>query len=115
MTTNITNDSYIAHAVDAVTQSYAHCLRIVDREIDKDNGTVESVKFVAMFIFRKNEDGKFVTVDVKPVQPLKTSVTLADLKAHPLLSQMKVVKQVRLSVSPVTDEEWAEVCAIGGV
>jgi hypothetical protein len=58
MTTNITNDSYIAHAVDAVTQSYAHCLRIVDREIDKDNGTVESVKFVAMFIFRKNEDGK---------------------------------------------------------
>ena len=63
----------------------------------------------------KNEDGKFVTVDVKPVKAMQTNVTLADLKAHPLLSQMKVVKQVRLSVSPVTDEEWNEVCAIGGV
>lgn len=63
----------------------------------------------------KNEDGKFVTVDVKPLTPLKNPVTLADLKAHPLLSQMKVVKQVRLSVSPVTDEEWNEVCAIGDV
>ncbi len=63
----------------------------------------------------KNEDGKFVTVDVKPVEGLENSVTLADLKAHPLLSQMQVVKQVRLSVSPVTEEEWKEVCAIGGV
>jgi len=63
----------------------------------------------------KNETGKFVTVDVKPVKPLETSVTLADLKAHPMLSNMKVVKQVRLSVCPVTEEEWKEVCAIGGV
>ena len=62
----------------------------------------------------KNEDGKFVTVDVKPLKSLKKPVTLKDLKAHPLLSQMKVVKQVRLSVSPVTDEEWNEVCALGG-
>lgn len=63
----------------------------------------------------KNEDGKFYTIDVKPVHALKNPVTLADLKAHPMLSNMKVVKQVRLSVSPVTDEEWAEVCAIGGL
>ena len=63
----------------------------------------------------KNEDGKFVTVDVKPLEGLETPVTLADLKAHPMLSQMQVVKQVRLSVSPVTEEEWKEVCAIGGV
>ena len=63
----------------------------------------------------KNEDGKFYTVDVKPVEAMKNPVTLADLKSHPLLSEMKVVKQVRLSVSPVTKQEWAEVCAIGGV
>ncbi|NCT41023.1 MAG: EVE domain-containing protein [Alphaproteobacteria bacterium] len=63
----------------------------------------------------KNADGKFVTVDVKPSKPLKKTVTLADLKAHPMLSQMQVVKQVRLSVSPVTEEEWKEVCAIGGL
>ena len=62
-----------------------------------------------------DETGKFVTVNVKPLQPLKNPVTLADLKAHPLLSQMKVVKQVRLSVSPVTNEEWNTVCAMGGL
>ena len=61
----------------------------------------------------KNEKGNFYTIDVKPVEGLKNRVTLADLKAHPMLSNMKVVKQVRLSVSPVTDEEWKEVCAIG--
>ncbi|MEM7651456.1 MAG: EVE domain-containing protein, partial [Pseudomonadota bacterium] len=61
----------------------------------------------------KNEDGKFYTIDVKPVEALTNAVTLADLKAHPLLSNMKVVKQVRLSVSPVTDEEWAEVRDMG--
>ena len=63
----------------------------------------------------KNEDGKFVTVDVKPVVPMKTPVTLTDLKGHPVLSNMKVVKQVRLSVSPVTEEEWEIVTAMGGV
>ena len=34
----------------------------------------------------KNEDGKFYTIDVKPVEAMKNNVTLADLKAHPLLS-----------------------------
>lgn len=63
----------------------------------------------------KNEDRKFVTIDVKPYKPLKQPVTLSQLKAHPVLENMKVVKQVRLSVSPVTDEEWACVCAEGGL
>lgn len=61
----------------------------------------------------KNEDGKFYTIDVKPSAALENPVTLADLKAHPVLSNMKVVKQVRLSVSPVTDEEWDIVTAMG--
>lgn len=63
----------------------------------------------------KNEEGKFVTVDVKPYKVLENTVTLADLKSHPVLSNMKVVKQVRLSVSPVTEEEWEIVCAMGGL
>ena len=61
----------------------------------------------------KNEDGKFVTVDVKPHKPLGKPINLATLKGHPILSQMKVVKQVRLSVSPVTEEEWLTVCDLG--
>lgn len=60
-------------------------------------------------------EGKFVTVDVKPLSALKRPVTLAQLKTHPILENMRVVKQVRLSVSPVTDEEWAIACDLGGL
>lgn len=62
-----------------------------------------------------DETGKFVTVDVKPVKPLKTPVKLQQLRDHPVLQNMRVVKQVRLSVCPVTDEEWACACAEGGL
>ncbi len=61
-----------------------------------------------------DETGKFVTVDVKPVKALKTPVTLGQLKSTPDLENMKLIRQVRLSVSPVTDEEWKTVCNMGG-
>ena len=54
-------------------------------------------------------------VDVKPICRLKTPLHLWTIKAHPLLSQMLLVKQSRLSVTPVTDEEWDAVLAIGDV
>lgn len=62
-----------------------------------------------------DESGKFVTVDVKPVKPLPNPVKLQQLRDHPALQNMRVVKQVRLSVCPVTDEEFACVCAEGGL
>ncbi len=62
-----------------------------------------------------DETGKFVTVDVKPAKALPRSVTLKQLKEHPVLAEMKVVKQVRLSVSPVTEEEWNTVCQLSGL
>jgi predicted RNA-binding protein with PUA-like domain len=52
---------------------------------------------------------KWVAVDVGPVLKLAKPVTLAQVKAHTLLSGMQLVKQSRLSVCPVTDEEWAAV------
>ncbi len=61
-----------------------------------------------------DETGKFVTVNVKPVRALKTPVTLAQVKSNPDLENMKLIRQVRLSVSPVTDEEWLTVCKMGG-
>lgn len=57
----------------------------------------------------------WVVVDVKAVKPLKTPVTLAQVKAEPKLAQMALVKSMRLSVQPVTDAEWALVCKMGGV
>lgn len=49
---------------------------------------------------------KWVMVDVQADKPLKNPVTLKQIKAHPALAQMKLVKQGRLSVSPVTEKEY---------
>ena len=50
--------------------------------------------------------GKAVTVDVKAVEPVKASVTLAAIKADPRLKDFGLVRQSRLSVVPVSDEQW---------
>ena len=50
--------------------------------------------------------GRFVMVDVAPVEPLPKPVTLKAIKADPRLAQFALVRQSRLSVVPVTDEEW---------
>ncbi|MBI1251748.1 MAG: EVE domain-containing protein [Alphaproteobacteria bacterium] len=57
----------------------------------------------------------WVCVDVKAKAPFKTPVALDDVKKEPALAQMVLVKNSRLSVQPVTDAEWARVCAMGGV
>jgi predicted RNA-binding protein with PUA-like domain len=59
-------------------------------------------------------DGKWVSVEVAPVRPLKKPVTLKAIKADPRLAEMKVVRQSRLSVSPVSAEEWAVVMKLAG-
>jgi len=62
-----------------------------------------------------DESGRFGMVDVKTVGPVKTLVTLADVKANPKLSEMVLVNNSRLSVQPVTAPEWREVCRMAGV
>lgn len=59
--------------------------------------------------------GRFGMVDVAPVMPVKTPVTLKQMKADPLLENMALVRQSRLSVCPVTDAEWARVCQLAGI
>jgi predicted RNA-binding protein with PUA-like domain len=61
-----------------------------------------------------DETGKFGMVDVKAVKALKKPVTLAAIKAEPRLADMVLVNNSRLSVQPVTDEEWAVVMAMAG-
>ena len=58
--------------------------------------------------------GKAVTVDVKPVEPVKTRVTLAAIKAEPALADLGLVRQSRLSVSPVTAEQWKRLSKMAG-
>ena len=53
------------------------------------------------------EDGAWVKVPVEPLHPLERPVTLKAIKAEPRLARMELIRQSRLSVSPVRDEEWA--------
>lgn len=59
------------------------------------------------------EDGAWVKVPVEPVRTLGP-VTLKDIKAEPALARMELVRQSRLSVSPVREEEWRAVLAMAG-
>ena len=58
------------------------------------------------------EDGSWVKVPVAPVKPLPRPVTLKEIKAEPKLAKMELVRQSRLSVSPVRNEEWAVIVGL---
>ena len=62
-----------------------------------------------------DEKGIFYCVDTRAVKPFATPVTLAEVKAHPKLKTMILARQPRLSVQPVTPEEWKLICQMGGV
>ena len=61
------------------------------------------------------EDARWECVDIKAVEPLKTHITLDMIKTDPRLTEMVLVKNSRLSVQPVTEEEWQVICALGGI
>ena len=52
------------------------------------------------------DDERWECVDIKAVSAVKTPVTLDQIKSDPRLAEMVLVKNSRLSVQPVTDEEW---------
>jgi predicted RNA-binding protein with PUA-like domain len=60
------------------------------------------------------KDPDWVSVRVEPVRKLARPVTLGEIKAEPRLSRMELIRQSRLSVAPVRDEEWAKVLAMAG-
>ena len=61
-----------------------------------------------------DETGRFGMVDVRAVEALPEPVTLDRIKAEPRLKDMALVRLSRLSVQPVTDEEWGIVLAMAG-
>lgn len=75
-------------------------------------GIVEVIK--PYYPDHTDETGKFGMVDVKAVEPLKTPITLARIKADPRLADMVLVNNSRLSVQPVADDEWAYILTLGG-
>ncbi len=61
------------------------------------------------------DDARWECVDIKAIMPLKTPVTLERIKQEPLLAEMVLVRNSRLSVQPVRDAEWRLICGMGGV
>ena len=59
------------------------------------------------------DDDRWNCVDVRAVRPFNKPVSLQTIKADPRFAEMALVKSTRLSVQPVTNEEWTMVCALG--
>ena len=66
------------------------------------------------FIDPTDAAGRFVAVELAPVRPVKTPVTLAAMKANPKLANMAMLRLFRISVSPVTDDEWTAILRMAG-
>jgi predicted RNA-binding protein with PUA-like domain len=61
------------------------------------------------------DDDRWECVDIKAVSSVATPVTLADIKNEPKLADMVLVNNTRLSVQPVTSDEWKIICDMAGV
>ena len=59
--------------------------------------------------------GRFGMVDFRARESLNTPVTLARIKAEPRLSHLALVRQSRLSVTPIDEKSWARICEMGGI
>ena len=61
------------------------------------------------------DDERWDCVDIRALVDVPNPVSLADIKGNPALSEMVLVKNTRLSVQPVLEDEWLEICRMGGI
>lgn len=66
------------------------------------------------FVDPSDPTGRFAAVELAPVRALPRPVTLAEIKATPVLAGMTMLRLFRLSVTPITPEEWATILAMAG-
>ncbi len=57
--------------------------------------------------------GRFGMVDVKALRPMIRPVSLAEIKAEPRLADLPLIRQSRLSVLPLGEEQWRIICEMG--
>jgi predicted RNA-binding protein with PUA-like domain len=61
------------------------------------------------------DDDRWDCVDIRAIAPLPRAVPLDQIKANAALAEMPLVKSPRLSVQPVTEDQWQEICAMAGL
>jgi predicted RNA-binding protein with PUA-like domain len=66
------------------------------------------------FLDPSDASGRFVAVELAPVRALPKPVSLAQIKASPALATLEMIRQGRLSVSPVREAEWKAILKMAG-
>ena len=100
-----------------VAQKHLQSIREGDRIFFYHTGDVKAVVGIAKAASAPYPDpadksGKFYAIDIAPVKKLKAPVTLAAVKADPSFASFPLVRISRLSVMPVTDDEWKRIEAM---
>jgi predicted RNA-binding protein with PUA-like domain len=76
-------------------------------------GIVEIIK--EAFLDKSDKKKRFVAVQVRFKNKLKTPVTLENIKKNKTLSHLSLIKQSRLSVMPVDTKSWKVICKMGNI
>ena len=93
-------------------------MQVGDRAIFYHSNTEKACAGVMEVTRTWKSDGdkdQWASVAVKPVAPFRHHVTLAEIKEEPRLAKIEVLRQSRLSVTPVRDDEWAVLMEMGKV
>jgi predicted RNA-binding protein with PUA-like domain len=102
-----------------LAQKHLHAVRRGDRVWYYHTGNEKAVVGSARALGDAYPDpqdktGKHAVVDIAPVKKLPRPVTLAEIKADPAFKTFPLVRISRLSVMPVTDDEWARIEQMAG-
>ena len=97
-----------------LAQKHLHAVKKGDRVFYYHTGTERSVVGIAQaltdaYADPKDGSGKAAVVEVGPVRKLARPVSLAEIKADPAFKNFALVRIPRLSVMPVTDDEWERI------
>ena len=76
-------------------------------------GTIEVIR--EAYVDPTATEWEWVTVDIIPLKPLARPVTLELIKSDPDLQAAALLKQSRLSVSPLSEKEYVRICKLGGI
>lgn len=97
---------------NAAAAGHLRAMRPDDEALIYHSGKEKAAVAVARIVResrRDGDEGNWVSVAIEPVAPLPRPVTLATMKGDARLAGLAMLRQSRLSVSPVTDAEWAAI------
>ena len=117
---DLVNDGRIAWTGvrNPLAQKHLRSMSKGDRVFFYQTGGIKAVVGIAKtacapYIEPSDKTGKFHAIDLVPVKKLKSPVTLAAIKADKAFATFPLVRISRLSVMPVTDDEWKRIEALG--